>query len=127
VQAASADDDWHTLVTRLPAGLVRQLAQHCELASRKDDRIVLRLAPAHRHLQSHQEKLRAELAKLFGRSLALDIQLAEPEGDTPKSRADGEKRERQDRAIAAIESDPLVNELCDLFDASIDESTIKPL
>ena len=120
-------DDWHELAASLPPGLVRQLAQHCELASLTDARILLRLAPAHKHLQSHQEKLRAELIRHFGRQLVLEIALAEPEGETPKTRADGEKRERQDRAIAAIESDPLVNELCDMFDASIDESTIKPL
>ena len=120
-------DDWHDLAAGLPSGLVRQLAQHCELASLDDTRIVLRLAPAHKYLQSHQEKLRAELIKHFGRPLVLEIVLAEPEGETPKTRADGEKRERQDRAIAAIESDPLVNELCDMFDASIDESTIKPI
>jgi len=120
-------DDWHDLAAGLPSGLVRQLAQHCELASLDDTRIVLRLAPAHKYLQSHQEKLRAELIKHFGRPLVLEIVLAEPEGETPKTRADGEKRERQDRAIAAIESDPLVNELCDMFDASIDESTIKPV
>jgi DNA polymerase-3 subunit gamma/tau len=120
-------DDWHDLAAGLPAGLVRQLAQHCELASLDESRIVLRLAPAHKYLQSHQEKLRAELIKHFGRPLVLEIVLAEPEGETPKTRADGEKRERQDRAIAAIESDPLVNELCDMFDASIDESTIKPI
>jgi DNA polymerase III subunit gamma/tau len=120
-------DDWHDLAAALPAGLVRQLAQHCELASLDDTRIVLRLAPAHKYLQSHQEKLRAELIKHFDRPLVLEIVLAEPEGETPKTRADGEKRERQDRAIAAIESDPLVNDLCDMFDASIDESTIKPI
>jgi len=120
-------DDWHGLAAGMPVGLVRQLAQHCELASLDETRIVLRLAPAHKYLQSHQEKLRAELIKHFGRPLVLEIVLAEPEGETPKSRADGEKRERQDRAIASIESDPLVNELCDLFDASIDESTIKPI
>jgi len=124
---AEKSDDWHDLAARLPVGLVRQLAQHCELTSLTESHIVLRLAPAHKYLQSHQEKLRAELIKHFGRPLVLEIVLAEPAGETPKSRADGEKRERQDRAIAAIESDPLVNTLCDLFDASIDESTIKPV
>ncbi|MCX8017969.1 MAG: DNA polymerase III subunit gamma/tau, partial [Rhodocyclaceae bacterium] len=130
-QAASAAQaamvDWHEIAAELPAGLVRQLAQHCELAQRDENRLVLRLAPAHKHLQSHQEKLRAELAKRFGRPLALEIELAEPTGETPKSRAEGEKRERMERAIAAIESDPVVTELCDLFGATIDESTIKPI
>jgi DNA polymerase-3 subunit gamma/tau len=126
--APAADDDWHALVASLPlAGMVRQLAQHCELVERDATRIVLRLAPAHKFLQPHQDKLRAELAKHFGHAVALEIQLGEPAGETPRSRADNEKRERQERAIAAIEDDPFVREACDLFDASIDESTIKPV
>ncbi len=107
--------------------MARQLAQHCELAEQAEGRIVLRLAPAHKHLQVHQEKLRAELAKGLGRQLILEIRLDEPAGETPKARVENARRERQERAIAAIESDPFVREACDLFDASIDESTIKPL
>lgn len=126
--AAPAGDDWHALVARLPlTGMVRQLAQHCELASRDGQRVVLRLAPAHKHLQMHQDKLRAELAAHFGHAVTLEIQLGEPAGQTPKSRADSERRKRQERAIAAIENDPFVRDVCDLFDASIDESTIKPV
>lgn len=126
--AVADPDDWHGLVARLPlGGMVRQLAQHCELASRDGQRIVLRLAPSHKHLQAQQDKLRAELAAHFGHPVTLEIRLDEPAGQTPKSLADNEKRERQERAIAAIESDPFVREACDLFDASIDESTIKPV
>ncbi len=124
--APASADDWHGLAATLRQPM-RQLALHCELASRDGQRIVLRLAPAHKHLQAHEEKLRAELAAHFGHPVTLEIQLGEPAGQTPKSRADNEKRERQERAIAAIESDPFVREACDLFDASIDESTIKPI
>ena len=125
---ATGDEDWHALVASLPlSGMVRQLAQHCEQIERNPGRLVLRLAPAHKYLQAHQEKLRAELARHFGQPLALDIRLDEPAGETPKARADNIKRERQENAIAAIESDPFVREVCDLFDATIDESTIKPI
>jgi DNA polymerase III subunit gamma/tau len=121
-------DDWHALVESVKlTGMARQLAQHCEQVERSDGRLVLRMDPAHKHLQVHQEKLRAELAKHFGKPLVLDIQLNTPAGETPKSRADNLKRERQEQAIAAIESDPFVRDACDMFDASIDESTIKPL
>jgi DNA polymerase-3 subunit gamma/tau len=127
VQLAPADD-WHALVDSGQLnGMARQLAQHCEQVERGEGKLVLRLAPAHKHLQVHQDKLRAELPKLFGKSLMLEIRLDEPAGETPKSRADNIKRERQERAIESIESDPFVREACDLFDASIDESTIKPL
>ncbi|WP_126445534.1 DNA polymerase III subunit gamma/tau [Sulfuricystis multivorans] len=125
---AAAPDDWHTLVEgNTLTGMARQLAQHCELVDCDGQKIVLRLDPAHRFLQMHQDKLRAELAKHFGEPLRLEIQLGAPNGATPKARADQLKRERQDQAIAAIENDPFVREVCDLFDASIDESTIKPL
>ncbi len=121
-------DDWHALVdSGQLTGMARQLAQHCEQVERTGNKLVLRLAPAHKHLQIHRDKLRTELAKHFGKPLTLDIRLGEPDGETPKSRADAVKRERQERAIASIESDPFVREACDLFDASIDESTIKPL
>ncbi|MDP1956881.1 MAG: DNA polymerase III subunit gamma/tau C-terminal domain-containing protein, partial [Rhodocyclaceae bacterium] len=121
-------DDWHALVAQLPLiGMARQLAQHCELASLTETQTTLRLSPVHKHLLPQQEKLQAELQKHHGRPLALKIELTETAGETPKARADNEKRERQDQAIAAIEGDPFVREVCDLFDASIDESTIKPI
>ena len=123
-----APDNWHGLIESLALnGMVRQLAQHCELITRSEDIIRLRLAPSHKHLQAHQDKLRAELVRHFGHPLSCEIELADPEGVTPKALADNQKRERQERAIAAIESDPFVREACDLFDASIDESTIKPI
>ncbi|WP_131111220.1 DNA polymerase III subunit gamma/tau [Sulfuricystis thermophila] len=123
-----APDDWHELVEgNTLTGMARQLAQHCELVERNGQKIVLRLDPAHRFLQMHQDKLRAELAKHFAQPVTLEIQLGLPNGVTPKARADQRKRERQEQAIAAIEGDPFVREVCDLFDASIDESTIKPL
>ena len=127
---ASADDEWHALVASLPlTGMVRQLAQHCELVETRDGRIVLRLPPTHKHLagKSQQDKLQQELAAHYGQPLTLDLQLAATEAETPAERTRNEKRERQERAIAAIEGDPFVREACDLFDASIDESTIKPV
>ncbi len=121
-------DDWHALVDgNVLTGMVRQLAQHCELVEHGPRKLVLRLDPAHRHLKMHQDKLRAELENHFGRNLSLDIQLGTPASETPKARAEKQKRARQEQAIAAIESDPFVREVCDLFDATIDESTIKPL
>ena len=125
---ATDDSDWHALVAQLPlTGMARQLAQHCELVTLTDTQITLRMSPVHKHLAPQQEKLQAELQKHYGRPFALKIDLAETAGETPKVRADNVKRERQERAIAAIEGDPFVRDVCDLFDASIDESTIKPI
>lgn len=129
--AAAPAGDWHDMAAGLPlTGMARQLAQHCELAELADTRIALRLPPAHKHFMDRKadvERLQSALQAHYGRPLKLDIVLAETEGETPAERVKNEKRERQERAIASIEQDPFVRDVIDLFDASIDESTIKPV
>lgn len=128
--AGELPGDWHEIVARLGlSGLPKQLAQHCELAGITDGQVILRLPPAHKPLlgKFQQDKLQGALEDLLGRSVRLEIQLAAAEGETPAERSRSEKRERQEKAIAAIEQDGFVREVIDLFDANIDESTIKPL
>jgi DNA polymerase-3 subunit gamma/tau len=124
--AVPAGDDWHTLAASFP-GMSRQLAQNCELVERSNTLLRLRLDPAHKHLQAHQEKLLAALRELWGAQLRLEIAIGEPSSETPAARRQTTERERQDRAIVSIEQDPFVRDVVDLFDASIDESTIKPV
>ncbi|HTY99577.1 MAG TPA: DNA polymerase III subunit gamma/tau [Rhodocyclaceae bacterium] len=123
--AAPAGEDWGDLAASLP-GMARQLAQHCEVIERSGTVLRLRLDPAHKHLQAHQEKLAAVLAERWS-GLRVEIAVEAPAGVTPAQRASSERRQRQEKAIAAIEQDPFVREAIDLFDASIDESTIKPI
>jgi hypothetical protein len=59
--------------------------------------------------------------------LRLEIVVGEPASETPAARRQNTERERQERAVASIEQDPFVRDVVDLFDASIDESTIKPV
>lgn len=128
--AAPADDDWHVLVARLPlTGMAKQLAQHCELSELTESVIRLRLAPVHKHLlgKPQQDKLQTELQAWYSRPLRLEIDVAEVASETPAERSRNQQRERQERAIASIEQDPFVRDVVDLFDASIDESTIKPV
>ncbi len=107
----------------------KQLAQHCELVGIEQTQVNLRLAPLHKHLlgKVQEDKLQAELQTHFGRSLRLVINVAETASETPAQRQRTAQRERHERAVASIEQDPFVREVIDLFDASIDESTIKPL
>ncbi len=128
--ASAGDDEWHSLIGRLSlVGMAKQLAQHCELVAVADGEVTLRLPPAHKHLQgkAQQDKLQSELQDHYGRPVRLVIEVAEAAGETPAERTKNERRERQERAVAAIEQDPFVREVIDLFDASIDESTIKPV
>ncbi|CAB1368493.1 DNA polymerase III subunit gamma/tau [Denitratisoma oestradiolicum] len=124
------DDPWHQLVARLPlSGMARQLAQHCELVAMNEALVTLRLSPVHKHLMGRmqEDKLQTELQNHFGRPLKLALDLADTESETPAEKARNVQRERQERAIAAIEGDNFVREVVDMFDATIDESTIKPI
>jgi len=127
----AATDDWHDLVARLTlSGLPRQLAQHCELVEMGDAQVTLRLPPVHKSLlntRAPQDKLQEALQVHLGRPAKLNIVLGEAERETPAERSRNEKRERQEKAVAAIEGDPFVRDVMDIFDASIDESTIKPV
>jgi len=126
-----ATDDWHGLVAGLAlSGLPRQLAQHCELVEMGEAQVILRLPPVHKSLlntKAPQEKLQEALQANLGRPVKLNVVLGEVERETPAERSRNEKRERQEKAVAAIEGDPFVRDVMDIFDASIDESTIKPV
>ncbi|PKO84104.1 MAG: DNA polymerase III subunit gamma/tau [Betaproteobacteria bacterium HGW-Betaproteobacteria-11] len=130
VPQKAVDGDWHACVEKLPLiGMARPLAQHCELVELGKTAIRLSLAPVHRHLlgKVQEDKLQAALETHFGRPLRLSIEIAEPSAETPAERNKNMQNERQERAIAAVEQDPFVREAVDLFNASIDESTIKPV
>ena len=109
--------------------MVRSLAQHCELAELGAEVITLRLPPAHKFLlgKAHQDKLQSELQLYYGRPLRLNIVLADTAAETPVERSRMVQRERQEQAIAAIEQDGFVREVIELFDATINESSIKPV
>ena len=129
-KAPGNGSDWHEIVSALQLnGLARELAQHCELRELGESECVLRLAPAHGHLQMKPapDKLQQALRDYFGRPLVLRFELAQTEADTPAATVGRERRERQSQAIAAIEQDSFVRDVIEGFDASLIESTIKPI
>jgi len=126
----SVPPDWNGILTALRvSGMARELAQHCELRDLAGARIVLRLSPTHRHLlmKPAQDKLEQALTEHFARPLQLAIELEEGTGDTPAAAAQRGRRERMDRAIASVEQDGFVREIIEMFDATLVDSSIKPV
>ena len=78
----------------------------------------LKLAPAFKHLaeKAYQDKLSIALEDHLGQKIRVSVEV----GDTGGASA-------QDRAVASISQDPLVRGLMEQFDASIVESSIKPV
>lgn len=124
------DADWHEILSALKiGGMARELGQHCVLAESNTGRVVLSLAPAHRHLamKAAQDKLQQALGDYFGRAVHLAINVEETGGDTPAAAAQRKRQERQSQAIEAVEQDDFVRGVIDTFDAKLIDSSIKPL
>ncbi|HRP66501.1 MAG TPA: DNA polymerase III subunit gamma/tau [Thauera sp.] len=124
--------DWRGLIRSLElGGLVRELAQHCEWVDCSADGLKLRLSLAHRHLLDMNpgaiDRLQDQLAAALGRPLKVRIDVGDIAGETPAQRDAIERRARHAEAVAALEADPFVRELIERFDATLVESSVRPL
>lgn len=120
-------DEWPSLLARLNlSGMVRALAQNCELASIDGERVELRLSPVHRHLltRAAQDRMQQAIAEETCVSRTLHIALAETRGETPAAQSDRARKAERESAIDAIETDPAVREIIELLDATVIDSTI---
>lgn len=130
VDPGEGESSWPQIVAQLPiSGMARELAQQCELRELGPAACLLRLPPEQRHLlmKPAQDKVQQALGEHFARPMALRIEVAAVESATPAASAQRERVERQGRAVAAIESDSFVLEALETLDATLVESSIKPL
>lgn len=90
--------------------------------------MVLDVPPAHKHLldPSFVERLTAALQQELPGVEKVQINIGQGSGNTPHEVVQREKTERQAEAVAAIEQDPVVRACVEMFDARIDEASIKP-
>jgi DNA polymerase III subunit gamma/tau len=119
VARASFDGDWPKLANSLNlGGIAKQLAQASELGRFDGEALELCVSPAAKHLteKSYQEKLRGALQEHFGKPVRLTVTIRETTGNTAR-----------DRAAAAVSRDAFVRDLVENFDATIVESSIKPV
>src|SRR6185369_16260947 len=130
--AAVPPDDWHALIGVLGlGGLVRELAQHCELVAMEEGIARLRLSETHRHLlqmnRGAAEKLQADLSAHLGRPIRVVIEIGQVASETPAQRNQAERAERHAAAVAALEQDPFVREMIERFDATLLEASVRSL
>ncbi|WP_027457787.1 DNA polymerase III subunit gamma/tau [Dechloromonas agitata] len=128
--AAGPAGDWHQIVAALSvSGLARELAQNCELRGLDEGLCLLRLSPKQGHLQMKPspERLQQALAEYLGRPVQLRIEVGDIEVDTPAATAGRQRQELQERAASAIAQDGFVRDMIDTLDASVVDSSIKPI
>lgn len=122
-------EDWHRLVAELGlGGVASQLARNCQLADWDGQRLSLTLDPECRNLKvaAAEERLRGALAAALGEGLRLDIGISRPERETPAQRHARHQAERQARAEALMEGDPVARFLRDELDARWVPGSIEP-
>lgn len=127
---SASPEDWPAFVRELPLeGAARQLALHTELAAATPFEIRLTLAPADAHLLTEQQKTRfvAAIRERRGAEVAVRIEVRDGAGESPAARDAERQGEALRRARDAIESDPEVRKLADMFGAELVPGSIKPV
>jgi len=127
---SAGDQDWAEVLAGLSlSGAARQLASNCMFASRNGKVLELTLDQTQAHLRtdSLQEKLRTALSERLGEELRLQISLGRPAAETPAQRRQREEAELQRKAVASIKGDPNVRAMQQVFGATLDEESIKPV
>ncbi len=120
--------NWRGLLEELKLGLVRTLAQHCELVSYDENSISLSVPEAQKHLllPNYQEKLGAAISQYFDKKIKLQFSIGGT-GNTPAKQISQEKAHAQANAESAIEEDSFVQSLITDFGAQIIPNSIKPI
>jgi len=127
--AAAADRGWPELVQQLTVtGAARELARNAEL--RKRDGAVFDLvvpkAKAYLAERSYVDKLKAALEQHLGSVVGLKVAVGEIAGSTAAALEAGEREAKRAAAAQAVQSDGFVQDLVNLFDGKVVDSTIRP-
>ena len=128
--AGAFDGDWAALARTMPlSGLVKQLAQNAELKKSDGETFELVLPAERKALAdlSYQQQLKVALSAHFGKACVLKVEVGPVRGDSVAAIDATDKRNRQQQAVASVKGDDFVKELVEGFDATIVESSIKPL
>ncbi len=122
-------ENWFELLDLLGlAGIVYNIASHCELHNRAGNALQFVLDEAHAALfnAGHSDKLRLALENYFGHSISVSVVPGPLQGETPAMRTARLAARRQAEAVVSIEGDPQLQALINRFDGELDRSSIHP-
>ena len=120
---------WPDLVQQLPiAGAARELARNAELRKREGNAFDLVVPKAKAYLaeRGYQEKLKAALDQHLGASVTVKVSVGEVAGATAAAAEAGERDARLAAATKSVRSDGFVNDVVNLLDGKVVDSTIRP-
>jgi DNA polymerase-3 subunit gamma/tau len=115
-------------VQQLPvSGAARELARNAELRQREGSSFELVVPKAKAYLaeRSYVDKLKAGLEQHLNGSVLLKVSVGEVAGASLASLEAGEREARRSAAAQAVKSDGFVQDLVNMFDGKIVDSTIR--
>lgn len=125
---AAGASEWPQLAQQLPVtGAARELARNAELQRRENgvfDFVVPR-SKAYLAERNYVDKLKAALDQHLGAPVRVNVSVGEVAGVTAASLEAGEREARRAQAVKAVQGDGFVQDLVNLFDAKVVDSTIR--
>ncbi|UTW07697.1 DNA polymerase III subunit gamma/tau [Pseudomonas benzenivorans] len=122
--------EWLELFPKLGlSGMTGSIGANCTLIAVEGDSWLLHLDPGHSALfnATQQRRLNDALNQHLGRELKLQVELRQPEQETPAQAAARKRANRQRDAEASIHNDPLIQQMIQQFAASIRADSIEPI
>ena len=121
---------WQSIIDEMSlVGLVKELAGHCALKEHNEGMVHLILSPDKEHLlnQTQKDRLSNSLEMRFGKGTQLKITVEEPEIETPAQKKAREEKEKQQVAESSLKGDANVKAMEEIFGATLDEESIRPV
>jgi DNA polymerase-3 subunit gamma/tau len=121
--------DWATIIPQLNlAGPSSQLAAHCTLAGKQGERVRLTLDAEGETFRrpALEERLAQALSTYYGEPIKLEIVSAANVANTPARLQKAAADDRMQAARSAIESDPNIHAMRDIFGATIQPDSVRP-
>ena len=126
--AAAPAGDWRSLVGSMQLkGVLRELAMNCALKSKEPNSWKLVLDTSHQQLlsETRRQRLEKSLSEVLQKPVRVEIEVQGSTDSTPAQQQQQEAETRQADAVKAIESDPNVQAIQKVFDATLHRETIR--
>src|SRR6185436_469894 len=127
--AAPGSGAWPELVAQLQvAGAARELARNAELQRREGNAFDLVVPKSKAFLadRAHTDKLKSALEQHLGAPARVNVSVGDTSGASAAAIESGERDARRAEAVKAVQSDGFVQDLVNLFDGKVVDSTIRP-
>ena len=107
-------------------GAARELARNAELRRREGSLFELAVPKEKAYLadRNYQDKLKAALEQHLGSGVTVKVAVGEASGASAAAIESGEREARRAEAARAVRADGFVQDLVDLFDGKVVDSTI---